>query len=80
MPNYLHHGSHQYNGMSHRDCKIFFTSLAIANIYWTVAAYMGVSLVEWVWRAVAGTMHRPVSVWRNNDKALQETSLEGLCQ
>ena len=49
---YMRHGSHQYNGMTRRDWKIFFTSLAIANIYWTVAAYMGISLVEWVWRAV----------------------------
>ena len=35
---YLRHVSHQYNGMSARDWRIFFTSLAIANVYWTVAA------------------------------------------
>ena len=49
---YMRHGSHQYNGMSRRDWKIFFTSLAIGNIYWTLTCYMGISLVEWVWRAV----------------------------
>ena len=51
---YLRHGSHQYNGMSRRDWRIFLTSLAIANISWTLAAYMGISLVEWLWRVVTG--------------------------
>ena len=50
---YLRHGSHQYNGMSTRDWRIFLASLAVANIYWTLAAYMGVSLVEWGWKAIA---------------------------
>lgn len=49
---YMRHGSHQYNGMSRRDWWIFFVSLAIANIYWTLAAYMGISAVEWVWKFV----------------------------
>jgi hypothetical protein len=49
---YMRHGSHQYNGMSRRDWKIFLTSLIIANIYWTLAAYMGISVVEWVWKRV----------------------------
>jgi hypothetical protein len=51
---YLRHGSHQYNGMSSRDWRIFLGSVAISNIYWTLAAYMGISAVEWVWRVVAG--------------------------
>jgi hypothetical protein len=49
---YLRHGSHQYNGMSGRDWRIFFSSVAISNIYWTLAAYMGISVVEWVWKAI----------------------------
>jgi hypothetical protein len=49
---YMRHGSHQYNGMSARDWRIFLGSVAISNIYWTLAAYMGISVVEWVWRAV----------------------------
>ena len=49
---YLRHGSHQYNGMSRRDWRIFLGSVAIGNIYWTLAAYMGISVVEWVWRVV----------------------------
>lgn len=48
---YLRHGSHQYNGMSCRDWRIFLGSVAIGNTYWTLAAYMGISLVEWLWRA-----------------------------
>lgn len=49
---YLRHGSHQYNGMSKRDWGIFLSSLVIASIYWTLAAYMGISLVEWLWQVV----------------------------
>lgn len=51
---YLRHGSHQYNGMSVRDWRIFLTSLSIANVYWTLAAYMGISVVEWLWRVLTG--------------------------
>jgi hypothetical protein len=47
---YLRHGSHQYNGMSGRDWRIFLASLSVANVYWTLASYMGLSLVEWVWK------------------------------
>lgn len=49
---YLRHGSHQYNGMAKRDWVIFLSSLVIANIYWTLAAYMGISLVEWLWQVI----------------------------
>lgn len=49
---YLRRGSHQYNGMSARDWRIFLASLSVANIYWTLAAYMGVSFVEWLWKIV----------------------------
>ena len=49
---YLRHGSHQYNGMSARDWRIFLASLAVANVYWTLASYMGISLVEWAWKMV----------------------------
>ena len=49
---YLRHGSYQYNGMSARDWRILLASLAVANIYWTLASYMGLSLVEWVWKMV----------------------------
>ena len=47
---YMRHGSHKYNGMSPRDWRIFLSSIAISNIYWTLAAYMGLSLVERVLR------------------------------
>jgi hypothetical protein len=49
---YLRHGSHQYNGMSARDWRIFLASLAVVNVYWTLAAYMGISAVEWVWKTI----------------------------
>ncbi len=47
---YMRHGSHQYNGMSKRDWKIFFTSLVLSNIYWTLAAFTGVTVIEYAWR------------------------------
>ena len=53
---YMRHGSHQYNGMSARDWRIFLGSVAISNIYWTLAAYMGISVVEWVWELVKNSV------------------------
>jgi hypothetical protein len=53
---YLRHGSYQYNGMSARDWRILLASLAVANVYWTLAAYMGLSLMEWVWRVFSGKL------------------------
>lgn len=38
---YLRHGTHQNNGMSGRDWRIFLASLGVANVYWTLASYMG---------------------------------------
>jgi hypothetical protein len=49
---YLRHG--KYNGMSKRDWIIFTSSLVIANAYWTLACYMGISLFEWVWGRFVG--------------------------
>lgn len=47
---YLRHG--KFNGMGKRDWTIFIGSLLLSNIYWTFACYMGISLVEWAWKAV----------------------------
>jgi hypothetical protein len=49
---YLRHG--KFNGMSRRDWSIFTASVVISNAYWTLAVYMGISLVEWAWKALAG--------------------------
>jgi len=45
---YMRHGAHQYSGMSKRDWKIFMSSLVIGNAYWTVVAFAGVSIIEYV--------------------------------
>ena len=42
---YMRHGA--YNGMSKRDWKILSGSLLLSNGYWTLACYMGITLVEW---------------------------------
>ena len=47
---YMRHGNHQYNGLGKRDWKIFFSSLIIGNIYWSLVTFMGVSVVEYVWQ------------------------------
>ncbi len=44
----------KYNGMSKRDWSIFAGSLILGNAYWTLACYMGITLVEWGQQAVAG--------------------------
>jgi hypothetical protein len=44
---YMRHGKYEYNGLTARDWKIFITSLIIGNVYWTLAAYTGLSLFEW---------------------------------
>lgn len=49
---YLRHGANKFNGMNSRDWKIFMGSLIFSNAYWTLAVYMGISLVEWVWKAI----------------------------
>lgn len=50
---YLRHGTNKFNGMSSRDWKIFVSSLILANAYWTLACFMGITLVEWAWKAIA---------------------------
>lgn len=49
---YLRKGANQFNGMSKRDWKIFIGSLILSNAYWTLACYMGITLVEWGWKMV----------------------------
>jgi hypothetical protein len=49
---YLRKGS--FNGMSRRDWRIFIASLIMGNTYWILACWMGISLVEWAWKAVTG--------------------------
>lgn len=46
---YLRRGSHQYNGLSRNDWKVFFFSLVVSNVYWTFASFAGVTLIEYVW-------------------------------
>lgn len=43
---YLRHG--QFNGLSRRDWRIFFASWVIANVYWTLVCFGGLSAFRWV--------------------------------
>ena len=49
---YLRHG--KFAGMSKRDWKIFIGSLLVSNAYWTLACYMGITLLEWGLRGIVG--------------------------
>jgi hypothetical protein len=44
----------KFNGMSKLDWTIFMGSLIISNAYWTLACFMGITLVEWGWKAIVG--------------------------
>jgi len=49
---YMRNGA--YNGMSARDWRVFIASLIFGNVYWILACFMGVSLVEWAWKTITG--------------------------
>lgn len=49
---YMRHGANQFNGLSKRDWKIFLYSTVIANVYWTIVAFAGVSAVGWGWERI----------------------------
>lgn len=51
---YMRRGA--YNGMSSRDWRIFLGSLLFGNAYWTLACFMGVSLVEWVYEGITKSL------------------------
>jgi len=57
---YMRHGKYQYNGLTARDWKIFIASLIIGNAYWTLAAYTGLSLLEWGYKF----LHQGAQMWQ----------------
>jgi len=57
---YMRHGKYQYNGLTARDWKIFIASLVIGNVYWTLAAYTGLSLLEWGYEF----LHQGATLWQ----------------
>lgn len=50
---YMRHGASRYNGLSSRDWKVFIVSVLISNVYWTLAVYTGITIVESIWRFIA---------------------------
>ncbi len=49
---HIRHGAHQFNGLSKRDWKIFITSIIIGNAYWTLAVYLGITIVQAIWNFI----------------------------
>ena len=45
---YLRQG--KFSGMNKRDWVIFILSSLVSNAYWTFACFMGISLIEWLWK------------------------------
>jgi len=48
---YVRYG--KLNGMSKRDWKIFMGSVFLANGYWTLACYTGITVFEWGWKIIS---------------------------
>lgn len=51
---YMRRGAHKYNGLEKRDWAIFIFSVLFGNFYWTLVAFTGVTLLEWVGRNAFG--------------------------
>ena len=49
---YMRHSIGKYDGLTKRDWKIFFSSAIIANVYWTLMSFAGVSVLEYLWRFI----------------------------
>jgi len=49
---YMRHGSGQYNGLSARDWKIFFSSVVISNSFWVAVTYGGITAVQNIWKMI----------------------------
>lgn len=49
---YLRHGSHQYNGLSRRDWRIFLAATMVANLYWIAGWAVVIEAVRFLswWR------------------------------
>jgi hypothetical protein len=43
---YLRQG--KFNGLSKRDWWVFTSSLLISNLYWIIACFLGITLIEWL--------------------------------
>jgi hypothetical protein len=42
----------KFTRLTIRDWGIFITSLVIGNAYWTLTCFMGITLVQWVWKTI----------------------------
>jgi len=45
---YMRQGAGQYNGMVGRDWKVFIASLIIGDLYWAIAVFTGISIIEYL--------------------------------
>ncbi|MBI4066020.1 hypothetical protein HY412_02430 [Candidatus Kaiserbacteria bacterium] len=46
---YLRHGVEKYNGLSSRDWKVFWSSVLVANLWWTVVVAFAVAGVRFIY-------------------------------
>ncbi|MFA6278867.1 MAG: hypothetical protein WC638_02155 [Candidatus Paceibacterota bacterium] len=45
---YLRHGVEEYNGLSKRDWKVFWASVVVANVWWTIAMTLVVMMIRFL--------------------------------
>ncbi|MDO8569379.1 MAG: hypothetical protein Q7R89_01175 [bacterium] len=53
---YMRRGAHEYNGMTRRDWQIFAASVVLSNAWWTMVVFTGLTVAEWVIRAVKSAL------------------------
>ena len=51
---YLRRG--RFGGMTRRDWRIFILSWLIGNVWWSLACFGGVNLLQWLWAGVRGLL------------------------
>lgn len=47
---YMRKEAHDYSKMDKRDWKVFLVSFVIGNLWWTVAMFSGVSVLQWIYK------------------------------
>lgn len=49
---YLRPGSYRFNGLTPREWRLFWFSVLVGNLYWSVVAFTGVAVFRWVWQHI----------------------------
>lgn len=50
---YMREEAHDYSKMDGRDWVVFFSSFIVSNLWWTIVVFTGLSVTQWVWKAIS---------------------------